>query len=108
MNRMQEWLTRAAEELSVRIFIGYCAKLPDGNSIQTQALFPDLGGALGIIVISELIDASILRHWVAQGFGYSVFSEPLPNEEFDLNNYSEMFSDWGWTSNGSSKPLWMR
>lgn len=107
MNRMQEWLVRAAEELGVRIFVGYSAKLPDGNSIQTQALFPDLGGPLGTIVISEETDASILRHWVRQGFAYSIFSEPLPNEKFDLDNYSEMFSEWGWSSDEGSKPAWM-
>jgi hypothetical protein len=108
MNRMQKWLERAAEELGVRIFVGYNAQLPDGNSIQTQALFPDFGGALGMIVISETVDASILRHWVMQGFAISTFSEPLPNEEFDLDNYSEMFSEWGWTSYEGSKPAWMR
>lgn len=59
----------------MRIFAGYCAKLRDGNAIQMQALFPDLGGTLGIIVMIEAIDASIFRHWVTQGLGYSIFFE---------------------------------
>lgn len=96
MNRMQQSLKRAADELGVRILVGYRAKLPDGNLISTQALFPDLGGPLGTIVMSsDETETATLRYLRAQGFAISTFAVPLPNEEFDLDNYSEMFSEWG-------------
>lgn len=38
MNCMQEDMARAAKKLGVRIVIGYNANLPDGTSIDTQAL----------------------------------------------------------------------
>jgi hypothetical protein len=109
MNRMQEWLKRAADELGVRILVGFEAKLSDGNMMFTQALFPDLGGPLGMIVMasSDQTETSIARDLLAHGFAISTFSEPLPNEEFDLNNYSEMFSEWGWTGDEDSRPSWI-
>jgi hypothetical protein len=109
MNRMQEWLARAAKELDVRIIVGYVAHLPDGNSFPTQALFPDLGAVLGTIVLDSAYkyDAVVRHRLLEQGFTISTFSEPLPNEEFDLEGYAEMFSEWGWTGDKSLKPEWM-
>lgn len=108
MTRMQEWLARAAEELSVRIVVGYVVCLPDGNSISTQALFPDLGGAIGTLVFASADDVNeeFRRYLIDQGFSISTFSEPLPNEEFDLEGYAEMFCEWGWTSDDRLKPQW--
>jgi hypothetical protein len=108
-NRLQLWLARAAEELGIRIIVGYVARLPDGATVPTQALLPDLGGALGTLVFasSDALEASIRSALVKQGFSVSTFSEPAPNEEFDLDGYAEMFSEWGWTSDGKPKPPWM-
>jgi len=110
LNRIQEWLTRAAAELGIRIVVGYAARLSDGTAFPTQALFPDLGGALGTIVLdsTDSCDAAIRRHLIAQGFSISTFSEPLANEEFDVGSYAEMFAEWGWTSDDLQKPDWMR
>jgi hypothetical protein len=109
MNRMQVWLARAAEELGVRIFLGYAAVLSDGTRLPSQALFPDLGGVFGTLVFdsADVLDAAARRDLAAQGYSISTFSEPLPNEEFDVGSYAEMFSEWGWTSNERQKPSWM-
>lgn len=108
-NRMQQWLGRAAAELGVRIVIGYVAQLPNGIAYPTQALFPDLGGVLGMLVLesADRLDALTRNALVDQGFSISTFSEPLPSEEFDIGSYAEMFSEWGWRSNGRPKPTWM-
>ncbi len=110
MSHMQEWLARAANELGVRIKVGHVARLTDGTSLPTKALFPDLGSAAGTIVLSsdDVIEASIRRDLIAQGFSISAFSEPLANEEFDVASYAEMFSEWGWTGDNDQKPEWMR
>ena len=109
LNRIQEWLARAAAELGVRIVVGYVARLSDETAFPMQALFPDLGGALGMIVLdsADSCDAVTRRRLVAQGFSISTFSEPLANEEFDVGGYAEMFAEWGWTSDDLEKPDWM-
>ena len=109
MNRMQEWLVHAAQELGVRVILAYVAVLSDGKQISTQALFPDLGGTFGTLVFDsmDVLDPEARRDLGAQGYSISTFSEPLPKEEFDLESYAEMFSEWGWTSNEMQKPAWM-
>ena len=109
MNRMQEWLARAAKGIGVSLIVGYVARRPDGTSCQTQALVPDLGGTLATIVLDSesQSDALIRRHLFEQGFSVSTFAEPLPNEEFDLDDYAEMFSEWGWAGDQTLKPEWM-
>jgi hypothetical protein len=94
---MQKWLLRAAKELGIRIVVGYAIPLPDGNSLLCQALFPDLGGALGTIVLASLDapDIEIRRILKDKGYSTSTFAAPLPNEEFDLESYQEMFAEWG-------------
>ncbi len=108
-NRMQQWLARAAAELDLRIVVGYVVHLPNGIAFPTQALFPDLGGALGMLVLdsADRLDAPTRNALVNQGFSISAFSEPLPSEEFDIGGYAEMFAEWGWTSNDRPKPTWM-
>lgn len=109
MNRMQEWLMHAAKELGIRIIVGHVVQLPNGSLFPTQALFPDLGGELGMIVLASAnsYDSEIRHALVEKGFSISTFSSPLPNEEFDLDNYQEMFSEWGWTGDDNLKPKWM-
>ncbi|TFW35833.1 hypothetical protein [Massilia horti] len=109
MNQMQNWLAKAAVELGLRIVIGYVLKLPDGREIPAQALLPDLGGNLGTLVFDSAggLDAGTRRALASQGFSISAFSEPLPNEEFNVENYAEMFAEWGWASNDITKPIWM-
>lgn len=109
MNRMQEWLARAAEQLGIRVEIGFIATLSNGSKLTSQALFPDLGSALGTLVFSsqDAVDRATRGDLVAQGYGISTFSEPLPQEVFDVDSYAEMFAEWGWTGTAREKPTWM-
>jgi hypothetical protein len=45
---------------------------------------------------------------VKAGYGYSVLSNLSPSEDYDLDTYIEMFSDWGWASCNERRPDWMR
>lgn len=109
LNRLQEELSRAAKELGLRIVVGYAARLQNGSAVTAQALFPDLGGALGTIVFdsADTCDAETRRALVAKGFSISTFSQPLGSEDFDLDSYAEMFEEWGWTNDEHRKPDWM-
>jgi hypothetical protein len=92
-----------------RVFLAYAAVVSDRKQIPTQALFPDLGGALGNLVFDsvDFLDPEARRDLVEQGYGISTFAQPLAKQEFDLEGYAEMFSEWGWTSTEMQKPTWM-
>lgn len=109
MNRMQEYLVRAADELGIRVEVAYPIILSDGRKLISQARFPDLGNASGTLVFcsSDNVDVNARRELKAHGCGISTFSEPLPNEVFDAGNYAEMFAEWGWTGELTSKPSWI-
>lgn len=109
MSRMQHWLARAADELGVRVMIGYVVTLSDGRKLTSQALFPDFGSTFGTLVFrsEDAIDSDARRDIVKQGYGMSTFSDPLPNEEFNVDNYAEMLAEWGWTRAEAEKPEWM-
>jgi hypothetical protein len=109
MNKMQETLARAAKELRIRAEIDYVVTLSDGRSLRSQALFPDLGNLLGTLVFctQDNVEPSAKRDLVSQGYGVSAFSAPLPDEIFEIENYAEMFSEWGWAGSSNDKPKWM-
>ena len=106
---MMQWLLRASEELGLRIIPGYCANLPDGGVIASKALFPDLGSFKGTLVFSssDAPDRCVRERLKNEGYTMSTFSEPLQNEDFDLDGYAEMFAEWGWTGRDGLKPAWM-
>jgi cobalamin biosynthesis protein CobT len=109
MNGMQEWLARAAEELGVRVEVGYAMTLANGRELTSQALFPALGNRLGTLVFSsrDAIDSEARRALASLGYSISSFGEPLPAEAFDIDGYAEMFAEWGWAGKEENKPIWM-
>lgn len=109
MNRMQEWLARAARELGVSVNIGYVAVLSNGRQLQAQARFPDFGGTCGTLVIDsdDVFDMHAERDLLDQGYCISIFSKPSANERFDLSGYAQMLSEWGWTGDTKVRPCWM-
>lgn len=109
-NQMQEWLERAARKLGVKVLVGYIVKMPGGRNVTSQALFPNFGGEAGMLVFDsgDAIDGDIRRELITRGYSSSTFSAPLPNEAFDLNDYIDMFKDWGWVGGDHGKPTWMR
>jgi hypothetical protein len=38
------------------------------------------------------------------GYGLSVYAEPGLHEKFDVENYKEMFIEWGWTGEKTKRP----
>jgi hypothetical protein len=106
---MQEWLSRAAKELGLRVHIGHQVALSDGTTLVAQAYFPDLSNPLGILVFewSDAVDGSARGQLRAMGMGISTFGDPGPEERFDIDSYKEMFAEWGWTGPQDRKPPWM-
>jgi hypothetical protein len=109
MNDMPKYLVRAAEELGLRITVAHVVTLSGGRPLHSEAYFPDLGNPRGTLVFRPTgdLDNSARQELKAQGYGISTFSEPLPSETFEIENYAEMFSEWGWSGEMNQRPSWM-
>jgi hypothetical protein len=108
MSRLQESLLRACEELGLRIELDARGTLSSGRDIQAVARIPQLGAARGMLIFRSYQDLEGLGdELVSAGYGYSVLSEPPPNESWSIDSYKEMFSDWGWASESEEAPAWL-
>ena len=112
MNKMQEHLKMAADQLGLRVIIGPIIKFKSGKKIAFEAYFPDLSNKRGIYVV-QFSDAYKLDKFdrdelLKSGVGLSTFDCPEENEEFCVESYVEMFREWGWSGNVSDKPEWTR
>lgn len=109
MTRLQRELARAADELGLRVEIGYAIALSDKRKLVADGWFPDLSNSRGNLVFRSEHgpDASARQELKELGFGVTTYSEPLPTEQFDIDGYAEMFAEWGWTGPKELKPNWM-
>ena len=109
MNKMQEWLFRASNELGLRAEFNYLVKLGDGSTLTARAYFPHLSNSKGVLIFdwSDKVDASARQELESMGMGMTTFGEPGPNEEFDIGSYIQMFAEWGWTGPEAQKPRWI-
>lgn len=108
MDRMQDYLIRAGEELGIRVIVPFELLMDSGRLLSADALLPDLGAPKGTIVLRSSDEVSrVAAELEKLGYTYSVFGEPLPGEEYDVDSYKEMFSDWGWAAESERKPRWM-
>lgn len=108
MTKLQTFLQRACHELGLAIIIPFSLNVRDGVTINALALLPQLGWSRGMIIVSRLKDlCGVHSELDGLGYGYSVLSEPMAWEEFDIESHVEMFSDWGWNGDLKGKPSWM-
>src|ERR1700704_2972765 len=109
MSRLSNWLSRACSELGLRADLAFTVTLPNGRQIPTVMRIANLGAAQGMLVVRGYDDvrenANVL---LAAGYAYSVLDEPYAEEQFSLESYREMFSDWGWSGSPDQKPHWMQ
>jgi hypothetical protein len=110
MNRMQEFLLRAADYLSLKITIDPSFKLSNGKVLFFDALFHNLSNPEGIFIMNSDHGGQLERaerdELNISGFGVSEFGSPLKNETFEIDNYIEMFSEWGWSGDPNKRPVW--
>ncbi len=86
----------ACDALGLSISLDYDVVLSTaGRKIVAKAHISDLGPSRGMLVFSAPEEIhGFERELMELGYGYSVYGEPLPDEQFDLDSYIEMFSDW--------------
>lgn len=107
VSKLQDWLARAAVELGLRVELDHALQLSGGHRVIAEAFFPDLGTPNGIAVVSDLHPAETIEELHRRGYAASVLSEPHDTEEYDLQGYAEMFTEWGWGSETTDRPAWM-
>jgi len=102
----QHWL-RAAEELDLSIELDRTVSLSSGDVLRPTVLVSSFGAANGMLVFENYSDvASCADQLLADGFGYSVQSEPSLNENFNAKDYEKILIDWGWTGDTKERPDW--
>lgn len=108
MNKMQEYLLRAGNDLELRVVAPFQLQLNSGKKVIAEAVFPDLGAPKGMIIVQREHDISGSEdELIKSGYGYSVFDGPLASQEYDVEPYRKMFIDWGWSGEKERKPNWM-
>lgn len=108
MNKLQEFLRRAGTDLGIQVIAPFELTLGNGRKLLVEALLPELGASKGMIVVRMYDDLrEISDELVRLGYGYSVLDEPLPNEDYDVETYVELFRDWGWGAENERRPGWM-
>lgn len=110
MSALQDALSRAAVELGLRVSMNPAVVLADGRLEFADALFPDVGGPSGTLVVSAgraEAKRGLLDAFKAQGYAVSTCPAYAMDGTFDLKAYMKMFCDWGWTQISQPKPAWM-
>lgn len=100
-------LTKACTSLNLKFEIDVNIILLDSS--ERFALFRifELGAENGMLLFSDIVSLGDGRAIVDSNYGYSVLNELRPGEEFELSEYIELFSDWGWTGNDAKRPRWI-
>ena len=109
MNALQTSLARAARELRIQIILNQAIDLSGNCKFVARILFPNFGSSKGTMVFSpeEMYTSEQLKELQNLGFGYSSFYPPGANEEFNIESYIEMFSDWSWNGPDETRPQWL-
>ena len=108
MTMLQRSLQRACHDLGLTVVVPFLLNVRDGIQIEALALLPQLGYCNGMIIVDHYDDLQgAAEELPGKGYGYCVLGEPQSSEEFDLESFIGMFSDWGW-NNTAQAPRWMR
>jgi hypothetical protein len=109
MDKMEMFLSRAANDLGLAIAVPFRCEIGNGIGVVAVAHLPELGGINGTLVFrSDQLDPKILVSLQNRGFACSSFDVPHESEEYDVEVYREMFQDWGWTDTSKEAPQWMK
>jgi hypothetical protein len=110
MSRLREYLVRAAGELGLRLETEHTITLASGARLEADAFFPDIGTPVGMAVVrSERVSPETMEEVLFRmGYPAAFVGEPTAAEEFDIDSYAAMFSDWGWCGNPEKRPAWMK
>ena len=96
MNNLKAWLVRACNELKLRVETDFVWESSQGDVLYPVVRIPDIGGENGMLIFQNSGEVSAhVDELIQREYGFSTLSQPLPNEQFDLEGFREMFADWG-------------
>ncbi|WP_338770569.1 hypothetical protein [Massilia sp. METH4] len=99
MNDLKDRLIRACNKLALSFDSDFVWAAHDGRILHPVLRIPELGAPNGILIFQDYDEVGEYADSIGKaGFGYAVLNEPLPDENFDLSTYREMFEDWGLNS----------
>ena len=108
MTRLSAQMSRACEALGLSYEAPFTLTMGHDSKIQAVGRVRELGPKNGMLIISDYSRIEPFLEQLAKSeFGFSVMAEPGEDEEFDLEDYREMFVDWGWGGPDSQKPNWL-
>lgn len=97
MTKKQEFLKNACDRFGLTIQLNVEVTLSSGNRTEADAVISQANRKSRMFIFENTMSSKEFQSLVDQGDGYASFDEPSANEEFDLENYAEMFRDWGFS-----------
>ena len=102
MTNRQKWLLMGCQALGIDIEFDVVVSLIGGQTINTVACIPSLGGTDGMLIVRSFEEfRHICNDFPVEQYGVSVLGEPSDSAEFNLDACREMFIDWGWNGDVS-------
>lgn len=96
MTELAEWFVQAGEILNLPVEPGFVVLLSDGRALNSVVRVSGIGAKNGMLVFN---DYEVIRSNLAElanlGYGFSIMDEPRSDEKFDLEEFKELFIDWG-------------
>jgi hypothetical protein len=109
MKKFISWISEACVILKLEITIGHTVSLKNEVSIHATVFIPFLGGDKGMLIVNDYDDLEpYVSELVELGYGFSVMDEPRTDEEFKIESFIELFSEWGWHGDLAKKPVWIQ
>ena len=66
------------------------------------------GAPEGMLLIEDYYKIeSHIDEIINMGYGFSVIDDAEENEEFIIEEFKEVLSDWGWSGTIANKPNWV-
>jgi len=108
MTPFQRSIARDSAVVGVRVSFDREVRLPSGHLVFSRAHFPDFGGPRGTLIFHTFDEYRDVRtELVNEGYAYSQFGEPS-SDHGDPDSLREMLADWGWASDETPEPLWLK
>jgi hypothetical protein len=107
VSTLAQELWRACAELGLHAELDFRISLPGGHQVLSVARIAEVGACNGMLIFGNDEVLKYSDALLEAGYGFSVLEEPGATQRFDLGEYKEMFSDWGWTGPLQKRPQWM-
>lgn len=109
MKNLEDQILQACNALELHVDFSFVVDVGGGKKIQALACIRNLGAEKGMLIFRDFDNMRLYAEkLVVLGYGYSVLDEPLPGEVFNLDDFIELFRDWGWSGDIADCPAWFK